>query len=182
VILDKLTPAERLAFVLHDMFAVPFDEIASILGRSPTATRQLASRAAACREPPRFPMPNFPSSEVWSTPSSLPCAPVTSKAFSRYSTQMSWCEWTKLRRVGVRRGRSVGRGTGPRGHSHSRRLPDSCNRRSSTGRWDSVWAPRGRLYRVLSFTITCGKIAEIDVIADPLRLRTLDLAVLNHWR
>ena len=45
VILDKLTPAERLAFVLHDMFAVPFDEIASILGRSPTATRQLASRA-----------------------------------------------------------------------------------------------------------------------------------------
>jgi len=35
---------------------------------------------------------------------------------------------------------------------------------------------------VLSFTIACGKIAEIDVIADPLRLRTLDLAVLNHWR
>ena len=45
MILDKLTPAERLAFVLHDMFAVPFDEIASILGRSPTATRQLASRS-----------------------------------------------------------------------------------------------------------------------------------------
>jgi RNA polymerase sigma-70 factor (ECF subfamily) len=40
-----------------------------------------------------------------------------------------------------------------------------------------VWAPRGRLFRVLSFTIACGK---IDVIADPLRLRTLDLAVLNH--
>src|SRR5262245_65924795 len=40
-----LTPTERLAFVLHDMFAVPFDEIAAIVGRSPTATRQLASRA-----------------------------------------------------------------------------------------------------------------------------------------
>src|SRR5919108_4565197 len=45
VVLDMLAPAERLAFVLHDMFAVPFDEIATILGRSPDAARQLASRA-----------------------------------------------------------------------------------------------------------------------------------------
>jgi RNA polymerase sigma-70 factor, ECF subfamily len=45
IVLDTLAPAERVAFVLHDMFAVPFDEIASILGRSPPATRQLASRA-----------------------------------------------------------------------------------------------------------------------------------------
>jgi RNA polymerase sigma-70 factor (ECF subfamily) len=45
VVLDTLTPNERLAFVLHDMFAVPFDEIAPLLGHSPTATRQLASRA-----------------------------------------------------------------------------------------------------------------------------------------
>src|SRR5581483_6059904 len=45
IILDRLDPAERLAFVLHDMFAVPFDEIASIVGRSPEAARQLASRA-----------------------------------------------------------------------------------------------------------------------------------------
>ncbi|MBV9578492.1 MAG: sigma-70 family RNA polymerase sigma factor, partial [Chloroflexi bacterium] len=45
VVLDTLAPAERLAFVLHDMFAVPFDEIAEILGRSPDATKQLASRA-----------------------------------------------------------------------------------------------------------------------------------------
>jgi len=45
VVLDTLSPAERLAFVLHDMFAVPFDELATIVGRSPTSTRQLASRA-----------------------------------------------------------------------------------------------------------------------------------------
>src|SRR5215210_5873062 len=45
VVLEALAPAERLAFVLHDMFAVPFEEIAPIVGRSPTATRQLASRA-----------------------------------------------------------------------------------------------------------------------------------------
>ena len=45
VVLDTLTPAERVAFVLHDLFGVPFDEIAPILGRNPAATRQLASRA-----------------------------------------------------------------------------------------------------------------------------------------
>src|SRR5690606_19862304 len=45
VVLDALTPAERLAFVLHDLFAVPFDEVAAILRRSPAAARQLASRA-----------------------------------------------------------------------------------------------------------------------------------------
>src|SRR5204862_3767487 len=45
VVLDSLSPAERLAYVLHDMFAVPFDEIAPIVGRSPAAARQLASRA-----------------------------------------------------------------------------------------------------------------------------------------
>src|SRR6476619_853427 len=45
VVLDSLTPAERVAFVLHDVFAVPFDDIAPIVGRTPTATRQLASRA-----------------------------------------------------------------------------------------------------------------------------------------
>ena len=45
VVLDTLTPAERLAFVLHDMFAMPFEEVAAVLGRSPEATRQLASRA-----------------------------------------------------------------------------------------------------------------------------------------
>ncbi|MGH3403066.1 MAG: sigma-70 family RNA polymerase sigma factor, partial [Streptosporangiaceae bacterium] len=45
VVLDTLAPAERLAFVLHDMFAMPFDEVAEVLGRSPEATRQLASRA-----------------------------------------------------------------------------------------------------------------------------------------
>src|ERR671917_1163732 len=45
VVLETLTPAERLAFVLHDMFAVPFEKIAPIVGRSPTAARQLASRA-----------------------------------------------------------------------------------------------------------------------------------------
>ena len=45
VVLETLPPAERVAFVLHDLFELPFDEIAAIVGRSPTAARQLASRA-----------------------------------------------------------------------------------------------------------------------------------------
>jgi RNA polymerase sigma-70 factor, ECF subfamily len=58
VVLETLTPAERLAFVLHDMFAVPFDEIAPIVERSPEATRQLASRARRpSAVPPRFQTP-----------------------------------------------------------------------------------------------------------------------------
>jgi RNA polymerase sigma-70 factor (ECF subfamily) len=56
VVLDTLTPAERLAFVLHDMFAVPFDDIAAMVGRTPDAARQLASRARR-RVPRRRPCP-----------------------------------------------------------------------------------------------------------------------------
>src|ERR1700682_3713960 len=56
VVLEALDPAERLAFVLHDMFAVPFEEIAEVVGRSPAATRQLASRARRrVRGTPRVP-------------------------------------------------------------------------------------------------------------------------------
>jgi hypothetical protein len=73
VVLEMLTPAERVAFVLHDMFAVPFDEIAQILGRAPAAARQLASRVrrrvqgrGADRPADGMPTPN------WSMPSSAP--------------------------------------------------------------------------------------------------------------
>jgi len=55
VVLQSLAPAERLAFVLHDMFAVPFDDIATVIGRSPTATRQLASRARRRVQQPDLP-------------------------------------------------------------------------------------------------------------------------------
>ena len=59
VVLDTLAPAERLAFVLHDMFDVPFEEIAPIVGRTPTAARQLASRARRRVQGARQPDPDF---------------------------------------------------------------------------------------------------------------------------
>jgi RNA polymerase sigma-70 factor (ECF subfamily) len=90
VVLDRLTPAERLAFVLHDLVAVSFDEITTIVGRSPDATRQLASRTSPCdKEEPRSPTLTALKSEGLSTPFSLPCAGKTSKDFSRCSTQTS---------------------------------------------------------------------------------------------
>jgi RNA polymerase sigma factor (sigma-70 family) len=73
VVLQTLSPPERLAYVLHDMFYVPFDEIAPIVEGSPQAARQLASRARRrVREPTLLPSPNAPASEKSWTPSSPP--------------------------------------------------------------------------------------------------------------
>jgi RNA polymerase sigma-70 factor (ECF subfamily) len=69
VVLEPSAPHERLAFVLHDMFAVPFEEIASIIGCSPAAARQMASRARAeFGKQPRFPMLTCTSNEEWLMP------------------------------------------------------------------------------------------------------------------
>jgi RNA polymerase sigma factor (sigma-70 family) len=95
VVLEALAPAERLAFVLHDVFAVPFDEIAPLVDRSPTAARQLASRARRRSRPRRrFPTPISPPSGALSTPSSRQPAMVTSRRSWRSSTRTSCCEST----------------------------------------------------------------------------------------
>src|SRR5437660_6980446 len=90
VVLERLAPAERLAFVLHDMFAIPFEEIAPIVGRSPAAARQLASRAR--RRVQGGPAVSTPISRVsgksW-TPSSPLCGAAISTRFSRCSTRTS---------------------------------------------------------------------------------------------
>jgi RNA polymerase sigma factor (sigma-70 family) len=94
VVLETLTPPERLAFVLHDMFAVPFDEIAPIVQRSPEATRQLASRAAGESAALRFPMPTCPASGRSSRRSSQRRGRATSTGSSPSSTRMSCSEQT----------------------------------------------------------------------------------------
>ena len=79
VVLDTLAPAERLAFVLHDIFAVPFDDIAPILERSPVATRQLASRARRRVQGATPPARSTWAASGWSSTRSWPrCARVTS--------------------------------------------------------------------------------------------------------
>ena len=106
VVLDTLTPAERLAFVLHDMFAVPFEEIAPIVERSPVATRQLASRARRRVQEARSEATRTPNGSRarsrgggrWSTPSWPPRGKATSTRCSRCSTRTSCCGPTPPRR------------------------------------------------------------------------------------
>ena len=97
-VLDVLTPAERLAFVLHDMFAVPFDEIAPVVGRSPAAVRQLASRARRrVHGADSRPAPDIARQWEVVRPSSPPPAGVTSRRFSPCLTRMSCFGWTVRR-------------------------------------------------------------------------------------
>ena len=99
VVLDSLSPAERLAFVLHDMFELPFDDIASMVSRTPVAARQLASRARRRVKGAEIPTPDpdLPVSARSSTRSSGPLAKGTSTLSSRSSIRTSSCAPTSVR-------------------------------------------------------------------------------------
>ena len=184
VVLETLAPAERLAFVLHDMFAVPFDEIAPIVGRSPDAARQLASRARR-RVHGVVGERDGPGAGRRSQPS----------ARRRRRLPRRRARW---------RLRGAAGGARPRRRAANRprgRGALACRRRSAAPRTVAaravrggaraaqpalvngavgvIVAPRGRLLMVLDFTIEDGKIVAIDAIADPERLRQLDLAMLT---
>ena len=117
VVLDTLTPAERIAFVLHDMFAVPFEDIGPIVGRSSTAARQLASRA----------------------------------------------------RRRVQGAAAVAREVLSRGAPFAPRAQPAI----VNGAAGAVVPGRDRLVAAVGFTISRGRIAEIDLVADPEKLRAL---------
>jgi len=95
VVLDALAPAERLAFVLHDMFELPFEDIAPMVGRTPAAARQLASRARRRVKGLPAPDPISPASARWSTPSSPLHAWAISTPSSRCSIPVSCCGSTR---------------------------------------------------------------------------------------
>ena len=108
VVLDTLSPAERVAFVLHDLFGVPFEEIAPITGRTEPAARQLASRARrrVRRQEDRTPRPTGSARPSSSRPSSPPRAAASSSACSPSSTPTSCsaptgppCRWARRRRL-----------------------------------------------------------------------------------
>ena len=181
VVLDALTPAERLAFVLHDMFAVPFDEIASILGRSPNATKQLASRAR--RRVRGAPSPDraadlgrqrevataFLAASRGGDLSALlelldSDVTLTADAGAVPSGKPALLHGAEM----VAKGAVVASG---RADQSQLALVD--------GDVGIVFAPAGRLQIVLALAVSPErKITAIDVIADPDRLRRLRLAVL----
>jgi RNA polymerase sigma factor (sigma-70 family) len=180
VVLDTLAPAERLAFVLHDIFAVPFEEIAPIVGRSASAARQLASRA-------RRRMRRAASSGE----ADLACQREVVDAFLAAAREGDFDALLAVLDpdVVVRADRSAvpggasrevrgARAVAEQALAFSRRAP-FARKALVNGAVGVVVAPRGRLRLVLGLTITRNKIVEIDVVADPARLQQLDLAVLG---
>ena len=177
VVLDALTPAERLAFVLHDLFAVPFDEIAAILGRSPAATRQLASRArrrvqgsapdpAADRRRQRAVVDAFLAASRGGDFEAL-VALLDPDVVLRADPAA-----VQAGAAGELRGARAVAGT----FSGRARFARPALVDGAAG---AVWAPGGRPRVVFGFTIAGGRIVEIEVLADPERLRQLDLAILD---
>jgi len=179
VVLETLRPAERVAFVLHDVFGVPFDEIAPIVGRSPTAARQLASRArrrvrgsrarpdadidqqrrvvhaffAAARNGDLAALLAVLDPDVVVRADFGPTSPASSELRGPQPVAESALGFSQLAR-------------------HAR--PALVN-----GTPGFVVVRDGAPFAVLGFTVSGGRIVELDVVADPVRLRQLDLSVLH---
>ncbi|MCX5610525.1 sigma-70 family RNA polymerase sigma factor [Streptomyces sp. NBC_00047] len=180
VVLDKLTPAERLAFVLHDLFAVPFEDIAPLLDRSPAATRQLASRAR--RRVKGAPL--VPEADL-SRQRRVVDAFLAATRGGNFDALVALLHPD----VVLRADKAVGPTPAPllisgavtvaRGAMAAMQRARSTQPALLNGVAGLAMAPLGRLFLVLGFTIEDGLITEIDVIAEPERLRELDLAVLD---
>jgi RNA polymerase sigma-70 factor (ECF subfamily) len=176
VVLDRLEPAERLAFVLHDMFAVPFEEIAPIVGRSAEAARQLASRA---RRRVRGGAAG-PSADLVSQRKVVDAflAALRGGDFEGLLAVLDPDLVVRTDLAGAAaevRGAAVwAKGAVAYGHMARGVQPALVN-----GAVGLVMAPHGRLSRALTFTIVNGTITEIEVIGDRTRLGHLDVSMVD---
>jgi RNA polymerase sigma factor (sigma-70 family) len=179
VVLDTLAPAERLAFVLHDMFQLPFSEIAPMVGRTPQAARQLASRARR----------RVKGAEIPAADADLARQRAVIDAFFRaarggdFDTLVTLLHPDVVLRsdYGGRRPAAAKITRGARAvASQARALPGAeLHPALVNGAAGVVITVRGRPYAVMGFTIADGKIIEIDAIADPDRVRRIAAAVLS---
>jgi RNA polymerase sigma-70 factor (ECF subfamily) len=180
VVLETLPPAERLAFVLHDMFAVPFEEIAPIVGRSEVATRQLASRARRRVQGGAL----APDADL-ARQREVVDAFFAASRDGDFDTLLAVLDPDVVLRIdggAVRAGLSRevrGAAAVAEQTLTFSRLSPFIRRALVNGVAGVVVAPRGRPFAVMGFTVRGGKIVEIDVLADPERLGRLDLAVLD---
>lgn len=180
VVLDTLQPAERISFVLHDLFGVSFEEIASILGRSPAATRQLASRARR----------RVQGAEVASSAEIVTQRKIIDKFLAALRAGDVEALISVLDPDIVIRADSFAQPS--EAAREIRGAHEAASQAIATARGARVArpaiidgsvgiivAPRGRLFRALRFTFSEGKIAACEVIGNPERLRELNLAVLE---
>jgi RNA polymerase sigma-70 factor (ECF subfamily) len=179
VVLDALTPSERVAFVLHDVFAVPFDEIAPIVGRSPDATRQLASRAR--RRVRGAPVPDVDIDDQWAVVDAF-LAAARAGDFERLVAVLDPEIVSKS--DGVAGGPGIttlarGAETVAQQALSFRRFADSATRVLVNGLPGGIaWLPDGSPFAVLAFTVQGGRIVRIDIVGDRERLAQLDLQAL----
>jgi RNA polymerase sigma factor (sigma-70 family) len=178
VVLETLTPAERLAFVLHDMFAVPFDEIAPIIERSTEATRQLASRARR-RVRGADPVPDVDLTAQWEV----------AEAFLAAAREGNFDALVAVLDPDVVL-RADGGLTGISQHIRGAetvasqallwsRVDLTMRRALINGAAGVVAFLHGRPFSIAAVTVRNGRIVEIDFLADPERLAQLDLTELG---
>jgi RNA polymerase sigma factor (sigma-70 family) len=175
-VLDTLTPAERVAFVLHDVFAVPFGEIAPIVGRSSAAARQLASRAR--RRVQGAPVPDTDLDGQWAVVDAF-LAASRDGDFERLLAVLDPKVVVRSDGGAARPDLvSVIRGAEAVAASAMsfRRFVETSTRVLVNGIAGGVaWAPDGQPFALLSVTVAGGRIVSIDILADPDRLSRLDL-------
>jgi RNA polymerase sigma-70 factor (ECF subfamily) len=177
IVLETLTPAERLAFVLHDLFAVPFDEIGGMIERSPDAARQLASRARR-RVRGQAPMPD---------PDVTRQREVVD-AFFAAARNGNFDALVALLHPDVVF-RADGLGSAPFVLSGAETVARNARMFGPTsplfhpvlvnGGAGVVLVEAGELKSITGFTVVSGRIVAIDVLADPERLGAYDLSFLN---
>ena len=179
VVLETLSPAERLAFVLHDMFAVPFDEIAPIVDRSPEAARQLASRARR-----RVQGENTVPDADLDTQREVVDAFLAAARDGDFEALLAVLDPDVVLRADLGplpadRGRSAGRRRSPARRCTYSRLGLVMRPALVNGAAGVVSTRDGEPFSVGGFTVRGGRIVEIDILADPERLRRLDLTILD---
>ena len=180
VVLEKLTPAERLAFVLHDMFALPFDEISRIVGRSPVAARQLASRARRrVRGASAAPDADLAGQRE------VVGAFLAAARDGDFDALLAVLDPDVVLRAdygptpaGMSRVVRGARDVAGQALTFSRVAPSS-RPALVNGTAGLVNAPGGKPLAILGFTVARRRIVEIDILADPERLRRLDLSALD---
>jgi RNA polymerase sigma-70 factor (ECF subfamily) len=179
VVLDALSPAERVAFVLHDVFAVPFDEIAPIVARTPAAARQLASRAR--RRVQGAPVPDVNLDGQWAVVNAF----LAAAREGDFEGLLAVLDPDVVVRSdgGAARPDLLTLVRGAEAVAAQaisfRRFTETATKILVNGIPGGVaWAPDGTPFSVLALTVRGGKIVEIDVLADPERLGKLDLTVV----
>jgi RNA polymerase sigma-70 factor (ECF subfamily) len=178
VVLETLSPPERLAFVLHDMFAVPFEEISSILDRSPQATRQLASRARRRVQGER----TMPDPDLERQREVVDAFLLASRA-GDFDALVAVLDPDVVVRAdfgaGVRQEVRGAEAVAGQAQMYSR-LGLVIHPALVNGAVGAVSMRDGRPFSVGAVTVRDGKIVEMDFLADPQRLARLDLTVLDQ--